>query len=177
MRACSGVSTRATPRASGPEPSTIPASSKRGPRPRPWLIASRTAVINSNSLPQSRTVVAPAARYIGPHSTCSKCACMSQSPGRIVLPRASTLVAPFGIFTCLRGPAATICPFSMTTIESGIGSFPVPSISVPPTRAKVSARLPEIPLEISASAAMPSEPAFPTKVPSALSYPSRMASK
>src|ERR1700735_3194800 len=59
MRACSGVSTRATPRASGPVPSTIPASNNRGPRPLPFAMASRTAVTNSTSLPQSRTVVAP----------------------------------------------------------------------------------------------------------------------
>src|SRR5262249_22526744 len=43
----------------GPVPSTTPANNKRGPRPCPSRIASRTAVINSTSLPQSRTVVAP----------------------------------------------------------------------------------------------------------------------
>ena len=46
----------------GPSPSMIPAGSSRGPRPRPPAMASRAAVMNSNSFAQSRAVVTPAAR-------------------------------------------------------------------------------------------------------------------
>src|SRR5580658_939471 len=86
----------------------------------------------------------------------------------MVFPRASTFCAPPGIFTRDLGPASTMRPFSITTTESGTGSRPVPSISVPPTSAIFSARLPEMPLEISARAAIPSEPASPTNVQTAL---------
>ena len=60
--ACSGVEAMSTPVVFGPSPSMIPAASNRGPRPRPEAMASRAAVMNSNSLAQSRAVVTPAAR-------------------------------------------------------------------------------------------------------------------
>ena len=56
----------------------------RGPTARPAAIASRSGVMNSNSLPMSRTVVTPAATYTGAHSTCVTCVCMSHRPGTTV---------------------------------------------------------------------------------------------
>src|SRR5436189_14714 len=55
--------------------------------------------MNSNSLPMSRAVVTPSARYTGAHSICVTCVCMSHRPGTIVLPVISTVWMPAGIQT------------------------------------------------------------------------------
>ena len=47
---------------------------------------------------------------MGPHSTCSKWACMSHRPGMTVLPAAFTIVAPGGTATRLDGPTAADAP-------------------------------------------------------------------
>src|ERR1700736_1480644 len=52
-----------------------------------------------------------------------------------VLPAASTVVAPGGIWTFARGPAAVMrSPFTITT-ELSTGAPPVPSINLAPTMA------------------------------------------
>src|SRR5580765_7589375 len=52
----------------------------------------------------SRTVVTPAARYTGAHSTCVTWVCMSHSPGMMVLPSTGTGGTSPGIVTDARAP-------------------------------------------------------------------------
>ena len=74
--------------------------------------------------------------------------------------------------TCRHDP-----PVADDDPASGTRIRPVPSISVPPATTRVLGWLRTILFETSDKAAMPSAPARLTKLPSALSYPLRTASK
>ena len=141
----------------------------RLPGASPALMASR-APLSAASGPQvSNTVVCPvfsaiwaASRTISSYRSSYlmrvsrrmliiRCTFASMSPGIRYFPWTSRVRASAG--TATSGPTATIRPSSTRTVASTIGGAPVPSMTVPPVNARVSARA--MPLESSRQAATP----------------------
>ena len=127
----------------------VPAPKNRGQVSRPSLKERNTS--SGLKLPVSRTVVTPwrsrvvmnwSAREVG-SSTCRKelsartatWTWQSIRPGITVDPAMSTTSAPSGISMSPRRKTASIRSPSISTTASSIGPLPVPSTTLPPTRA------------------------------------------
>jgi len=66
-----------------------------------------------------------------------RCTWALMKPGKIVDPWTSIICASSGTFTSARGPTAIMRPSWITSVASGSGSAPVPSIRVPLTKARI----------------------------------------